>query len=160
MTYFPITKLDEDYESTMAEKQDDGSVIEVPIITKLYRCDGLLPSNDQPCNLVWTRASQALGCANRGHRASYRDGYRDQSFIRKAVRRDGPTRPTTFSPPRQEVSQAPALSLADALKALSPDDFKAIAAAMGLRVSKAPKAKEAKDSAKEVLGLTDEDFAF
>jgi hypothetical protein len=118
---------------------------EVSITGKLYRCIGRLPTTDQPCGLVWDRFgrhednSGAVGCAARGHRPVYTVYYgkvgEQTAFTRKAIRRDSVGSATPVSRPVAQV-QTPV-----ALPTLSVADLKALAAAAGFQLRKAPAAK-------------------
>ena len=133
----PVTKLTDTHLSSMISAEG----IETPITTGLYRCEGQLALNDQPCRLVWTRWEQAKDCASRGHRNQYRQTYSfkdgtTKQFIRQAVRRDGP-RPVT-----QTVTvQAPSPEPAQPAQAQSLESVKAMALALGYRLSKIPAVK-------------------
>jgi hypothetical protein len=140
VAYNPVQTLDESHSSTMFR---DGQ--EIAITGKLYRCIGRLPTTDQPCGLVWDRFgrhddnSGAVGCAARGHRAVYTVFYgkvgEQQGFTRKAIRRDSVGVTTPVSRPVAQV-QTP-----QALPTLSVADLKALAAAAGYQLRKAPTPK-------------------
>src|SRR5215510_7566717 len=103
----PAVKLPETIE---VQRMRDGQ--EVTLTVNPWRCMGRVLESDQKCMLVWEHPSYAIDCAKRGHRNRFTEDYQyqdgtEKSFVRTALRRDGP-RPSVLAPVTQAPVQAPA----------------------------------------------------
>ena len=132
MTFNKVQKLDEVAESVTMVQDAQGLWVESTITVSLYRCEGMVRGSK--CNLVWDRWGLAKDCLDNGHKNQVWQQYKDQRYVRAAVRRDGP---------RPAPAQAPVPSPAPQARAQVPSlaDVRAMALAHGYLLRKKPEAK-------------------
>jgi hypothetical protein len=155
MVFIPFTKLADEPQVSITIVEDG---IERTVLGFTYRCDGIT-AHGMPCRLVWDRAWLAKECVAHGHKSSWTTqqyGKDGAVYQRTALRRWGSDTPVAPAAPVAVAAQATAVSLP-----IDPEaQLRALAAAMGFRVSRIPKAKAPASKPSEPAGLEDIDELF
>jgi hypothetical protein len=145
MAYFnPFTRLPEMVTTSTLEPSETGAFVSKTYDTHTYRCEGTVLGTGTRCMLVWDRARLAKDCALHNHRNQWLEWYYgqyspgdglepviwEQSYLRRALRRDGPKPGVqTQTPVQTPVTETPVLTLAD---------LRTQALSLGYRLSKIP----------------------